>query len=461
METFARHFPDGFLWGTATASYQIEGAHDEDGRSPSIWDTFARTPGKVANGDTGDIACDHYHRMPGDVALMAGLGVDAYRFSVAWPRIVPTGTGAVNPPGLAFYDRLVDTLLAHDIRPVVTLYHWDLPQALDDRGGWLNRDVAEWFASYAAAVVGVLGDRVRHWTTLNEPWCSSLLSYALGQHAPGHHDPVEGMTSAHHLLLAHGRAVPVIREHCADAEVSITLNTSHVYGPDGVADHVTDADLDAVRRADNALNGMFLDPLFRAAFPPGFVEDTAHLTDHAFVREGDLEVISAPLDNLGVNNYSPTRVRAARDGEPGQTSVPGCDGAVLVDPRPPLTAMGWEQDAGAFRMTVERCARDSGLPIYVTENGSAWPDVVSDDGAVHDPDRVAYLHAHLHALADAVEAGTDVRGYFAWSLMDNFEWAYGYDKRFGIVHVDYETQERTVKDSGREYARIVATHRAG
>ncbi|MGL5819714.1 MAG: GH1 family beta-glucosidase [Phycicoccus sp.] len=454
METFARAFPPGFLWGAATASYQVEGAHDEDGRSPSIWDTFARQPGRVANGDTGDVACDHYHRMPTDVALMAELGLDAYRFSVAWPRVIPTGTGAANPAGLAFYDRLVDSLLEHGIRPFVTLYHWDLPQVLDDRGGWLNRDVAEWFAEYAATAVGALGDRVRNWTTLNEPWCSSLLSYALGQHAPGRHDPVEGMTAAHHLLLAHGRAVPVIREHCADAEVSITLNTSHVYGPDGG----DELDADAVRRADNVLNGLFLDPLFRGSHPRGFLDDTAHLTDHAFVRDGDLATISAPLDNLGVNNYFPARVRAAREGEPRDTPIPGCDGVVAVDPLPPLTAMGWEQDAAAFRMTVERCARDSGLPVYITENGSAWPDVVSDDGAVRDPDRVTYLRLHLDALADAIDGGTDVRGYFAWSLLDNFEWAFGYDRRFGIVHVDYETQRRTVKDSGREYARIVAAH---
>ncbi|MGL5852252.1 MAG: family 1 glycosylhydrolase, partial [Phycicoccus sp.] len=284
MTTFARTFPPGFLWGAATASYQIEGAHDEDGRSPSIWDTFSRSPGKVANGDTGDVACDHYHRMPADVALMSELGLDAYRFSVAWPRVVPAGTGAVNPAGVAFYDRLVDTLLEHGIRPFVTLYHWDLPQVLDDRGGWLNRDVAGWFAEYAAAVVGALGDRVRNWSTLNEPWCSSVLAYAIGEHAPGHHDTVESMVAAHHLMLAHGTAVPVIREHCPGAEVSISLNPGYVHGPE----NGDERDADAVRRADNALNGLFLDPLFRGTYPPGFLEDTAHLTDHAFVRDGDL-----------------------------------------------------------------------------------------------------------------------------------------------------------------------------
>jgi beta-glucosidase len=454
MESFSRTFPDGFLWGAATASYQIEGAHDEDGRSPSIWDTFCRTPGKVANGDTGDVACDHYHRVPEDVALMKQLGLDAYRFSVAWPRVVPGGTGAVNGKGLDFYSRLVDTLLDNGIRPVVTLYHWDLPQVLDDRGGWLNRDSAQWFAEYAAATVAALGDRVTNWTTLNEPWCSSLLSYAVGAHAPGHHEAAESLVAAHHLMLAHGTAVPVIRENAPGAEVSITLNPTQVWGPDDG----DEADADAVRRADNALNGIFFGPLFHGAYPQGFLDDTAHLTDHAFIHDGDLATMSAPLDNLGVNNYFPTRVRAARGDEVGNTNLPGWERVVEVAPRPPLTDMGWEQSPDSHRLIIERSARESGLPIYITENGSAWPDTVSADGRVHDPDRVAYLRAHLGAVADAIDNGTDVRGYFAWSLLDNFEWAFGYDKRFGVVHVDYDTQVRTVKDSGLEYARIIAAH---
>ncbi len=355
METFARTFPDGFLWGAATASYQIEGAHDEDGRSPSIWDTFSRTPGKVANGDTGDVACDHYHRMPQDVALMKDLGLDAYRFSVAWPRVIPDGTGAVNPKGLDFYSRLVDTLLDNEIRPVVTLYHWDLPQALDDRGGWLARDAADWFTEYAAAVVGGLGDRVHHWTTFNEPWCSSVLSYAIGAHAPGHHDPVEAMVAAHHLMLAHGAAVPVVREQAPGAEVSITLNPTQVWGPeDG-----DEADADAVRRADNALNGLFFGPIFSGAYPDRFLDDTAHLTDHAFIHDGDLATIAAPLDNLGVNNYFPTRVRAAREGEDVTNPMPGCEGVVDAGPRPPLTDMGWEQSPESHRLILERSARES------------------------------------------------------------------------------------------------------
>ena len=457
MESFERTFPESFLWGTATASYQIEGAAGEDGRSPSIWDTFATVPGKVANGDTGEVACDHYHRMPQDVALMRDLGLDAYRFSVAWPRVVPGGTGVVNAAGLDFYSRLVDTLLEAGIRPVATLYHWDLPEVLDQQGGWLNRDIASWFTDYASAVVGALGDRVHNWTTFNEPWCSSVLSYAIGAHAPGHRDPVEAMVAAHHLMLAHGTAVPVIREACPAAEVSITLNPTQVYGPDAGDER----DADAVRRADNVLNGLFFGPLFHGAYPEGFLDDTAHLTDHSYIRDGDLETIAAPLDNLGVNNYFPTRVRATHDGEESDLVLPGCDGVIETDPHPPLTDMGWEVNPAAHRAIIERSARESGLPLYITENGSAWPgDVVGDDGHVHDPERVDYLQGHLGAVADAIEAGTDVRGYFAWSLMDNFEWAYGYDKRFGIVHVDYDTQVRTVKDSGLEYARIIAAHRS-
>ncbi|QIM20110.1 beta-glucosidase [Phycicoccus sp. HDW14] len=453
-------FPAGFLWGAATASYQIEGATTEDGRGPSIWDTFSATPGKVANGDTGAVACDHYHRVPEDVALMRDLGLEAYRFSVAWPRILPEGVGTPNPLGVAFYDRLVDELLGAGIRPVVTLYHWDLPQALEDRGGWRSRDVAGWFADYAEVVVGALGDRVRNWTTLNEPWCSSMLSHAIGAHAPGHRDPMEGLLTAHHLMLAHGTAVPVIRAHCADAEVSITLNPTQVHGPEDA----TEADLDAVRRADNALNGVFFGPLFHGAYPEGMLDDVAHLTDGSFVHDGDLATIAAPLDNLGVNNYFPTRVRATFDGaDPtGDTHLlPGCERVDELPPRPPLTSMGWEQSPESHRAIVERSARESGLPVYVTENGSAWHDTVSPDGGVHDPERVGYLTAHLGALADSVAAGTDVRGYFAWSLLDNFEWAYGYDQRFGIVHVDYDTQVRTVKDSGREYARIIAAQGDG
>lgn len=447
-------FPDGFLFGAATASFQIEGATTEGGRSSSIWDAFCAVEGNVTNKDTGDPACDHYHRMPEDVALMAELGLDAYRFSVAWPRVIPTGTGTVNAEGIDFYDRLVDALLDRGIRPFATLYHWDLPQVLDERGGWLNRDVAGWFAEYAAAAVGRLGDRVQNWTTLNEPWCSSFLSYAIGHHAPGHTDELEGLLAAHHLMLAHGTAVPVIREHCPEAQVSITLNPTQVWGPE----NPTEADLDAVRRADNAFNAVFFSPIFQGCYPNTMLDDVAHLTDGSFIHDGDLATISAPLDNLGVNNYYPTRVRAG-DPSSNPSTLAGCEGVEILPPQGRLTAMGWEQSPQGHKEILLRSAHEARLPIYVTENGSAWPDEVSPDGAVHDPDRTAYLLAHLRAVREAIDEGADVRGYFAWSLLDNFEWAHGYGKRFGIVHVDYDTQVRTVKDSGREYQRLLANRK--
>jgi beta-glucosidase len=449
-----RRFPDGFLWGAATASYQIEGAVAEDGRLPSIWDTFSRTPGRVRGGDTGDVACDHYHRVDEDVALMADLGLQAYRFSIAWPRVLPTGTGSPNQAGLDFYSRLVDRLLERGIRPFATLYHWDLPQALDDRGGWLNRDSASWFADYAGAVVAHLGDRVKNWTTLNEPWCSSVLSYSIGEHAPGHHDVAESLVAAHHLLLAHGGAVPVIRAGCAEAEVSITLNLTDIRTPDDSPENLA-----AARRADNAHNAMFLEPVLEGRYPADFLEDTASVTDHGHIHDGDLEIISAPLDNLGVNYYTTTRVQARR-AAPVPSPLPGCDTVEVLPPEPPVTDMGWEIDPTGLRNLLVRIAEQHrNIPVHITENGSAWPDEVSDDGAVHDGDRTAYLQAHLDAVAEAVTAGADVRGYFAWSLMDNFEWAFGYSKRFGLVHVDYASQERTVKDSGRAYAEVISTQR--
>ena len=454
---FTTRFPDDFLFGAATASFQIEGATSEGGRLPSIWDTFCDIEGNVANKDTGDPACDHYRRMPQDVEMMTELGLDAYRFSVAWPRVIPTGTGKVNPEGIDFYDRLVDRLLDNGIRPWVTLYHWDLPQALDDLGGWLSRDIAGWFGDYTEAVVGALGDRVANWTTLNEPWCSSILSYSLAHHAPGHQDPIEGMIAAHHLMLAHGTAVPIIRDVAASkgtqAEVSITLNPSQVLGPPDP----TAADLDAVRRADNVFNGLFFSPLFHGEYPNTMLEDIAHLAEPTWIHGGDLRTISAPLDNLGINNYFPTRVKAT-DPATSPTRQPACEGMAADAPQGKLTDMGWEISPDAHRDILLRSWEESGLPIYVTENGSAWPDVVSEDGEVHDPDRTAYLHGHLAAVREAIDAGADIRGYFAWSLMDNFEWAFGYDKRFGIVHVDYDTQKRTIKDSGKEYARIIAEH---
>ncbi|MFV0463889.1 MAG: GH1 family beta-glucosidase [Nostocoides sp.] len=448
-------FPETFLWGAATASYQIEGAAAQDGRTPSIWDVFSHRPGAVLGGDTGDVACDHYHRFAADVALMADLGLQAYRFSISWSRVLPHGVGEINQAGLDFYNRLVDELLARGIRPVVTLYHWDLPQVLDERGGWLNREVADWFAEYAAVVVDALGDRVTHWITLNEPWCSSILAYALGEHAPGHHDGAEALTAAHHLLLAHGRAVPIIRAQCPSAEVSIALNLMPVWGPND-QEVRSSADAEALRRWDNITNGIFLEPLFSGTYPEGFLLDTAYLTDHAFIHEGDLAVISAPLDAVGINYYTPLRAQATTDPD-AVNPLPGCVGAEQAAPREPVTAMGWEVAPEGFREIVRRVARTAGVPIYITENGSAWEDNVAPDGAVHDPLRIDYLRRHLAALHAAMTIdGVDVRGYFAWSLLDNFEWAFGYSKRFGLVRVDYGTQQRTIKDSGRAYAKIIA-----
>ncbi|WP_309114519.1 GH1 family beta-glucosidase [Saccharothrix sp.] len=443
-------FPPDFLWGAATASFQIEGSTTADGRGPSIWDTFAATPGKVEGGDTGEPACDHYRRYASDVGLMADLGLGAYRFSVAWPRVQPTGAGPVEPRGLDFYERLVDSLLAHGIQPVATLYHWDLPQALEDHGGWRNRDTAYRFAEYATLVHARLADRVKAWTTLNEPWCSAFLGYGNGIHAPGVVDPLGALEAAHHLLLAHGLAVEALRAQApADHRLSIVLNFSSVYADDP-------AHAEAVRKVDGLQNRFFLDPLNGKGYPADVVEDTAWLGDwRHVVRDGDLDVIAAPIDWLGVNYYSPSRVALSADPDhatPGP--FPGLRGVDLVPPRGELTGFGWEVDADAFTDLLERLDRDVSVPLVVTENGSAFPDVVTG-GRVADVERTRYLVDHLRSVHTAIARGVDVRGYFAWSLLDNFEWAAGYSQRFGIVHVDYATQRRTVKDSGHTLARVI------
>ncbi|MFI6105348.1 GH1 family beta-glucosidase [Streptomyces sp. NPDC051310] len=448
----ALDFPAGFRWGTATAAYQIEGAADEDGRTPSIWDTFSRTPGNVRNGDTGDIAADHYHRMREDVALLKDLGVSDYRFSVAWPRVQPTGRGPAVQKGLDFYRRLVDELRSADIRPVATLYHWDLPQELEDAGGWPHRETAERFAEYASLVAGALGDGVSTWTTLNEPWCAAFLGYAAGVHAPGRTDPVASLRAAHHLNLAHGRAVQALRAVLPpSAEVSLTLNLHAVRALSESA-----ADVDAARRVDALGNRIFLDPVFRGRLPADLVADTALLTDWSFVRDGDLEVTSARVDSLGINYYSPTVVGAGTTESP--SPWPGAEQHVRFVPAPgPRTAMDWPVDAdGLYELLVRLRDELPGVPLLVTENGAAYDDYADPSGDVHDPERVAYLHAHLAAVHRALADGADVRGYFLWSLMDNFEWAYGYGKRFGIVHVDFASQRRTPKDSARWYADVIA-----
>ncbi|UWZ40277.1 beta-glucosidase [Dactylosporangium roseum] len=452
-------FPPGFLWGAATASYQIEGAAAEDGRTPSIWDTFSRTPGKTLGGDTGDVACDHYHRYREDVALMADLGLQSYRFSIAWPRVQPGGSGPTRQQGLDFYRRLVDELLERDILPWVTLYHWDLPQELEDAGGWPARDTAARFAEYAALVHGALGDRVRHWSTFNEPWCSAFLGYASGVHAPGRKHAPDALAAVHHLLLGHGQAVQAIRAADAGAQLGITLNL-YAISP---VDPASPADLDAARRIDGLANRIFLDPVLLGRYPEDVTRDLAGVSDFGFVRDGDLETVAASLDFLGINYYSRHVVAAPDPAEPAEpywrapTSWPGSEG-VRFQKRPgvPVTDMDWEVDAPGLTETLVRVAKDyPAIPLYITENGAAYRDAVEPDGSVDDQDRVAYFDAHYRACHDAIAAGVPLRGYFAWSLLDNFEWSWGYTKRFGMVRVDYETQKRTVKASGHRYREVI------
>ena len=460
-----RAFPADFLWGAATASYQIEGAANEDGRAPSIWDTFAATPGKVRGGDSGAVADDHYHRTAEDIGHMRELGLDAYRFSLAWPRIQPLGAGAFNQKGLDFYDRLIDDLLAAGIAPVVTMYHWDLPQALEDAGGWPARDTALRFGEYAARVVDAYRDRVRVWTTLNEPWCSSYLGYGSGVHAPGRTEPAGALAAVHHLNLAHGLGARAVRESLGDAAtLSLTLNL-HVVRPD---DPDNPEDRDAVRQIDALANRAFLEPVLDGRYPADLIADTASVTDWSFVHDGDLAVTHTRLDVLGVNYYSTQRVRRyVPDHEKVQADGHAASAhsawiaadAVEFLPQPgPYTAMGWNIDPGGMTELLGRLHREyPGLPLMVTENGAAFDDVVSPDGRVHDADRVAYLHGHIDAVAQAMDAGADVRGYFVWSLLDNFEWAYGFSRRFGIIRVDYATLERTWKDSAYWYRDLLRT----
>jgi beta-glucosidase len=461
-DTGALRFPDGFVWGAATAAYQIEGAVAEDGRTPSIWDTFSHTPGKVRDGDTGDVADDHYHLFRADVALMAQLGLTAYRFSVAWPRITPQVTadaiGPVNEAGLAFYSALVDELLAAGIAPTVTLYHWDLPQALEDAGGWTNRATADRFGEYAAIVAAALGDRVQVFTTLNEPFCSAYLGYASGVHAPGRTDDAAALAAVHHLNLAHGRAVAAIRDAAPDARLSITLNLAWVRPETDSA-----PDAEAARRIDGLQNRVFLDPILHGRYPADVQADTAAVTDWSFVQPGDLEVISAPIDVLGVNYYSPTivrhwtreRPRESADGHDDGRARPwvAADDVEFPTQHGARTAMGWSIDPrGLTEVLLRVAAEQPGLELMVTENGAAFADVPEPDGRVPDPERVAYLREHLAAVHAAIAAGAPVTGYYVWSLLDNFEWAHGYSKRFGIVSVDYATQRRTPKDSAHFYA---------
>jgi len=438
-------FPDGFLWGTATASYQIEGAADEDGRGPSIWDTFCALPGKVVGGDTGAVACDHYHRWAEDVALMAELGVGGYRFSIAWPRVQPGGRGPVNTRGMAFYDQLVDALCEQQIVPMATLFHWDSPQPIEDAGGWLARDTAERFAEYAAVVADTLADRVQHWVTLNEPVVHMLLGYATGVHAPGKALLVDALPVAHNLLFGHGLALQALRARGAQS-VGITNNYSPAWPATGQAEDVASA-----AAFDVLYNRLFTDPLLHGAYPEELAGtfDT-HLPDR---HHADLGVISAPIDFLGVNYYNPTKLCA-----------PSADSALPFELSPidgfPTTSFGWPVVPDGLRELLVGLAERYGErlpPIYITENGCSYDDQPTGGGrVVDDPERIAYLDGHLRALCATMSTGVDVRGYFVWSLLDNFEWAEGYSKRFGLVHVDYATQTRTPKASFHWYHDVIS-----
>ncbi|MEU3203087.1 GH1 family beta-glucosidase [Streptomyces cyaneofuscatus] len=460
-------FPTGFIWGAATAAYQVEGAAAENGRTPSIWDTFSHTPGKVQNGDTGDVAADHFHRYRDDVALMKRLGLKAYRFSVSWSRVQPTGRGPAVERGLDFYRALVDELLAAGITPVATLYHWDLPQELEDAGGWPERATAERFAEYAAIMARALGDRVGMWTTLNEPWCTAFLGYGSGVHAPGRTEPAAALRAAHHLNLAHGRATEALRTHLpAAAQTSVTLNLHQVSPLTG-----SEADADAARRIDAVGNRIFTGPMLHGAYPEDLLTDTERIVNWTeLIHDGDLAAIAAPIDVLGVNYYTPTIVSTPASGA-GDTRNDG-HGSSDHSPWPgsehvafhlaegkPRTAMNWSVDPNGLHALLMDVARENpGLPLMVTENGAAFEDVVDAAGQVYDPERIAYLHGHLAAVQRALADGADVRGYFLWSLMDNFEWGYGYAKRFGAVHIDYATQRRTPKASAHWYSEVIARH---
>jgi beta-glucosidase len=444
-------FPDGFLWGAATSAYQIEGAASEGGRGVSIWDTYARTPGRVVNGETGDVAADHYHRYLEDVALMQELGLSAYRCSLSWARIQPGGRGPANERGLDFYRRLFDALLEAGIEPYPTLFHWDLPQELQDAGGWPARETAYRFAEYAGIVFDALGDHVSKWLTLNEPWCAAFLGYGMGRHAPGIHDGQQAVAAAHHLMLAHGLSVARLRESRPGAEIGIVLNVEpHLPATD------SPEDIAAATLADGMHNRIFLEPVLRGRYPDDMLDHLAARVDLGHIHDEDLGIISAPLDVLGVNFYRPTVIAARHEPAPGGWSAwPGDEMLEAVPQDREHTAMGWPVVPEAFESLLLRLGAEyPGPPMIVTENGAAYDDRLAG-GAVLDADRIAYLDRHLGALHRALEAGVDIRGYFVWSLLDNFEWSEGYSKRFGIVYIDYETLERIPKASARWYSRVI------
>jgi beta-glucosidase len=443
-------FPKGFLWGAATSSYQIEGAAHTDGRGPSIWDVFCKTPGKVANGDNGDVANDHYNRYPEDVALMKELGLQAYRFSFAWPRMFPQGSGAREERGFAFYDRLIDSLLEANIEPLATLYHWDLPQALQDKGGWVNRDIVNYFAEYSTAVVERFGDRVKKFSPINEPWVVAWLGYGIGIHAPGILDRRAAFAAAHHTVLAHAASTNAMRAVRNDILTGPVLNQAN-----NVADDINDPkQAYAVDILDAVQNRFWMDAFMYGKYPQILMDNFGDELN-AVIKDGDLEAAKVKNDFIGINYYFDNRVGPAVEGLDQWHSISSLFGVASDEtPRGPLTDMGWPLTPEGLENLLVRWHKEHGdkLPdLYITENGCAYGDGPGSDGAVHDPKRIDYLQTHLKAISNAIAQGSPVKGYYQWSLMDNFEWALGYEKRFGIVHVDFETQKRTIKDSGYWY----------
>ncbi|MDO5722191.1 MAG: family 1 glycosylhydrolase [Actinomycetaceae bacterium] len=462
-------FPTDFTFGAATAAYQIEGASTEDGRRPSIWDHMCTKPGAILDGSDGSIACDHYHRTREDVALMREMNLETYRFSTSWARVCPDG-GPINRKGVDFYSKLVDQLLEAGIKPWLTLYHWDLPQALEEKGGWANRDTAHRFADYAHALANIIGERVPTWTTLNEPWCSAFLGYASGEHAPGRQNPKAAVDAAHHLLLAHGLGVQALRAASSNLTVGITTNHTVAHP----ADPENPNHQEAARRVDGAFNRIFLDPLFKGKYPDDVLNDMSEAGLGNACRDHDMEIISTPIDVLGVNFYNGAAHALAHPGVklprptnpaglPLSTPFVGSERVTWVDRGLPRTHMGWEVNAEDLRLLLQRLHRDytgpAGIPMVITENGAAYQDQPSEDGYVDDSDtRLTYIRAHLKAVHEALSEGVDVRGYLAWSLMDNFEWAWGYTRRFGLVRVDYETGRRTPKASAKWFAQVARSH---
>lgn len=434
-------FPPGFLWGAATSSYQIEGAPLADGSGASIWHTFSHTPGNTFSGHTGDAACDHYHRYEQDIALMAELGLQAYRFSISWPRVIPAGRGRVNAKGIDFYDRLVDGLLARDIVPMATLYHWDLPAELDALGGWLNPEIADWFTEYAERMFARLDDRVPYWLTLNEPWVVSHCGYVTGEHAPGHRNLYEAAQVSSNLLRAHASAIQAYRR-IGRHQIGLAINIEPKYPATASA-----VDHEAMTRADAYMNRQYLDPIFHGSYPQQLVDTFAEAWQGNAAFSMDL--IASKIDFLGINYYTRAVVRDDHEAPPLCASPVRQQDSEHTD-------MGWEvYPEGLTQLLLEIKARYGDVPIYITENGAAFEDRVGRDGEIHDAPRIAYLRDHLQALHKAIQQGVDVRGYFAWSLLDNFEWGFGYAKRFGLVGVDFATQRRIPKASARFYAEVI------